>query len=110
MDRHVEKTDCELRARLRSDKQIGGGSSFLNELAAQDLTDRAMIREQTKAKRWLEKTPRRSWSSTSATVRRPPAVACPATTSSGAQARKCAQGLRPSPRAAISTKPRASSA
>ncbi|WP_353963511.1 RNase A-like domain-containing protein [Streptomyces sp. NBC_00063] len=44
IDRHVERTDCELRARLRSDKQIGGGSSFLNEQAAQDLTDRAMIR------------------------------------------------------------------
>ncbi|MFC9530031.1 RNase A-like domain-containing protein [Streptomyces sp. NPDC056975] len=59
IDRHVEKTDRDLRARLRSDKKITGSSSFINEQAAQDLTDRAMIKEQTTVKRWLEKTPKK---------------------------------------------------
>ncbi|MGW6357655.1 RNase A-like domain-containing protein [Streptomyces sp. NPDC055092] len=59
IDRHVEKTDRDLRARLRSDKKITGSSSFINEQAAQDLTDRAMIKEQIKVKRWLEKTPKK---------------------------------------------------
>ncbi|MFB7710155.1 RNase A-like domain-containing protein [Streptomyces sp. NPDC056105] len=59
IDRHVEKTDRDLRARLRSDKKITGSSSFINEQAAQDLTDRAMIKEQTAVKRWLEKTPKK---------------------------------------------------
>ncbi|MFG3364266.1 RNase A-like domain-containing protein [Streptomyces sp. NPDC048156] len=59
IERHAEKTDRDLRARLRSDKKISGSSSFINEQSAQDLTDRAMIKEQTKVKRWLEKTPKK---------------------------------------------------
>ncbi|MFD3561896.1 RNase A-like domain-containing protein [Streptomyces sp. NPDC058686] len=59
IERHVEKTDRDLRGRLRSDKRISGSSSFINEQSAQDLTDRAMIKEQTAVKRWLEKTPKK---------------------------------------------------
>lgn len=59
LERHVEKTDRELRARLRTDRGISGSSSFLSERSAQDLTDRAMLREQPAVKRWLEKTTKR---------------------------------------------------
>ncbi|MGW3031266.1 RNase A-like domain-containing protein [Streptomyces sp. NPDC001178] len=59
LEKHVEKTDRELRARLRADKRISGSSSFLSERSAQDLTDRAMLKEQPAVKRWLEKTTKR---------------------------------------------------
>ncbi len=54
LEKHVEKTDRELRARLRAERKIRGSSSFLSEESAQDLTDRAMLKEQSKVKRWLE--------------------------------------------------------
>ncbi|WP_200417901.1 RNase A-like domain-containing protein [Streptomyces sp. Y2F8-2] len=56
LERHVEKTDEELRARLRKDKKISGSSSFVSPEAAQDLTDRAMIERQHDVRRWLENT------------------------------------------------------
>jgi len=56
LEKHVEKTDRELRARMRANKKIKGSSSFLSEESAQDLTDRAMLKEQSAVKRWLEKT------------------------------------------------------
>jgi hypothetical protein len=58
IERHVEKTDRELRARMRAGRGIGGSSSFLSESSAQELTDRAMIQKQQEVKRWLEKTTR----------------------------------------------------
>ncbi|NUQ95949.1 MAG: hypothetical protein HOY79_05080 [Streptomyces sp.] len=59
LEKHVEKTDRELRARLRADKDIRGSSSFLSEKSAQELTDRVMIKEQPAVKRWLENTTKR---------------------------------------------------
>ncbi|MET7665213.1 RNase A-like domain-containing protein [Streptomyces sp. NPDC005463] len=56
MERHVEKTDRDLRGRLRSDKKISGSSSFINEQSVQDLTDRAIIQKQHDVRRWLENT------------------------------------------------------
>ncbi|WP_326773044.1 RNase A-like domain-containing protein [Streptomyces sp. NBC_01445] len=56
IERHVEKTDRDLRARLRSDKKITGSSSFINEQSAQDLTDRAIVQKQHDVRRWLENT------------------------------------------------------
>ncbi|MEU6661773.1 RNase A-like domain-containing protein [Streptomyces sp. NPDC046821] len=56
IERHVEKTDRELRGRLRSDKEITGSSSFINEQSAQDLTDRAIVQKQHDVRRWLENT------------------------------------------------------
>ncbi|MEU0070774.1 RNase A-like domain-containing protein [Streptomyces sp. NPDC006332] len=56
IERHVEKTDRELRARMRANKNITGSSSFLSESSAQSLTDRALLKEQPEVKRWLEKT------------------------------------------------------
>ncbi|MBV2356441.1 hypothetical protein KUM39_19005 [Streptomyces sp. J2-1] len=56
IERHVEKTDHELRSRLRSDKTITGSSSFIDEQSAQDLTDRAIVNKQHDVRRWLENT------------------------------------------------------
>ena len=56
IERHVEKTDRELRARMRADKNIDGSSSFLNEVSAQEFTDRALLSRQQEVKRWIEKT------------------------------------------------------
>ncbi|MFC8515884.1 RNase A-like domain-containing protein [Streptomyces sp. NPDC057257] len=56
IERHVEKTDRELRARMRADKSIDGSSSFISEESAQDLTDRALLARQQDVKRWIEKT------------------------------------------------------
>ncbi|MGV9424792.1 RNase A-like domain-containing protein [Streptomyces sp. NPDC003656] len=53
--KHVEKTDQELRSRLRAEGNIKGSSSFISEESAQDLTDRVMLKEQSAVKRWLEK-------------------------------------------------------
>jgi len=55
IERHVEKTDRELRTRMRANKDIKGSSSFLSETSAQDLTDRVLLKEQPEVKRWLEK-------------------------------------------------------
>ncbi|MEU0821432.1 RNase A-like domain-containing protein [Streptomyces mirabilis] len=59
IERHVEKTDRELRTRMRADKGITGSSSFLSESSAQQLTDRALLIRQQQVKRWLEKTTKR---------------------------------------------------
>ncbi|MFD7485327.1 RNase A-like domain-containing protein [Streptomyces mirabilis] len=59
IERHVEKTDRELRARMRAARGITGSSSFLSESSAQQLTDRALLIRQQQVKRWLEKTTKR---------------------------------------------------
>ncbi|MGV9567856.1 RNase A-like domain-containing protein [Streptomyces sp. NPDC003480] len=56
LEKHVEKTDRELRARLRADETIDGSSSFIDEASAQDFTDRALLARQQQVKRWIEKT------------------------------------------------------
>ncbi|MEW2291885.1 RNase A-like domain-containing protein [Streptomyces sp. NPDC006743] len=56
LEKHVEKTDRELRARLRAEKRITGSSSFVSPEAAQNLTDRAIIQRQHEVRRWLENT------------------------------------------------------
>ncbi|MHB9862277.1 RNase A-like domain-containing protein [Streptomyces sp. YIM S03343] len=57
--KHVEKTDRELRARMRAERGIGGSSSYISPEAAQDFADRALIERQHDVRRWLENTTRR---------------------------------------------------
>lgn len=54
--KHVEKTDQELRARMRAERKITGSSSYISPESAQDLTDRAIVQRQHDVRRWLENT------------------------------------------------------
>jgi hypothetical protein len=54
LERHAAKADDELRARLRSDKNISGSSSFIDEASAQRFADGAVLQKQSEVKRWLE--------------------------------------------------------
>lgn len=58
LEKHVEKTDRELRARLRAQKRISGSSSFISPEAAQEFNERAMVLRQHDVRRWLENTNR----------------------------------------------------
>ncbi|MFG2196146.1 RNase A-like domain-containing protein [Streptomyces sp. NPDC048639] len=54
IDKHVGKTDTELRARLRDDPNIAGSSTFRDEADAQRFTDAAMLDKQSEVSRWLD--------------------------------------------------------